>query len=122
MCFVNYLNWKRFIQKLRLLDNFLPEGLLDYFELKALKKSHKRYDIYLDEHPVLPDGEYTYSSKGFAEAVTIQDFFIRGHAVYLHIRCRKWLEKETGRVISKVIDISHDGMGLTEEFASFLKR
>jgi transposase len=105
-----------------IIDNFLPAGILDYFELKELKKSHKRYDIYLDEHPVIPDGEYTYSSKGFTDAATIQDFPIRGHAVYLHIRRRKWLEKETGRVITNVIDISHDGTGLTGEFASFLKK
>jgi transposase len=52
----------------------------------------------------------------------IQDFPIRGHAVYLHIRRRKWLEKETGRIVMTIIDLSHEGTGLTEEFASFLKK
>ena len=103
-------------------DYFFPEGLLDYFEITKFDKSYKRYEISLDERFLVPDSENSYSSQGFTEPCTIQDFPIRGHAVYLHIRRRKWLEKETGRVITTLINLSHDGTGLTEEFALFLKK
>lgn len=106
------------------ISNFiLPAGLLDYFEIVKVETGHKRYDIHLDERPIPPSPvEYSYSSKGFTEATTVQDFPVRGHAVYLHIRRRKWLEKQSGKVVSTIIDISHIGTGLTEEFASFLKK
>lgn len=45
-------------------------------------------------------------SHGFSEYRTIQDFPIRGRATYLHVRKRKWLDKETR---------------LNSEFVSFLK-
>lgn len=105
------------------ISNFiLPDGLLDLFEIVNIETIHKRYDIHLDERPKPPSEKYSYSSKGFTEAATIQDFPIRGHAVYLHVRRRKWLEHETGKVLTTMIDLSHVGTGLTEEFASFLKK
>jgi len=103
-------------------DYFFPEGLLDYFDITKFEKGHKRYDIYLDERALPPRSDNSYSSKGFTDPSTIQDFPIRGHAVYLHIRRRKWFEKETGKVITTSINLSHDGTGLTEEFALFLKK
>jgi hypothetical protein len=103
-------------------DFILPEGILDYFEIVELTKEGKRYDIYLDEGPIPPDSDNSYSWKGFTEAATVRDFPIRGHAVYLHVRRRKWLEKESGRIVTTVIDLSRHGTGLTEEFASFLEK
>lgn len=103
-------------------DFILPDGILDYFEIVDLKKEGKRYDIYLDERSIVPDSDYSYSSKGFTQAKTVQVFPTRGHTVFLHIRRRKWLEKETGRIVIREIDISHTGTELTEEFASFLKK
>jgi hypothetical protein len=33
------------------------------------------------------------SSKGFFDEITVQDFPIRGHQVYLHIKRRRWLNE-----------------------------
>jgi hypothetical protein len=38
------------------------------------------------------------SSKGFFEEITVQDFPIRGHQVYLHITRRRFNE-DTGQVV-----------------------
>jgi hypothetical protein len=39
------------------------------------------------------------SSKGFFDEITVQDFPIRGHQVYLHITRRRWLNEDTGQVV-----------------------
>jgi hypothetical protein len=39
------------------------------------------------------------SSKGFFEQITVQDFPIRGHQVYLHITTQRWLNKNPSQVV-----------------------
>ena len=51
----------------------------------------------------------------------IQDFPLRGRAVFLHVRKRKWQERETGHIVTNSYDLTHQGTHLTYEFASFLK-
>ena len=51
----------------------------------------------------------------------MQDFPVRGKAVYL-VRRRKWFEKETGKIVTSIIEFTHDSTPLTHEFAVFLKR
>ena len=51
----------------------------------------------------------------------VQDFPIKGKAVYLHLRRRKWLYQDTGEIISQQFNIAYDGTRLTKEFVSFLK-
>lgn len=77
-----------------LAELILPKEVFEHFELIRIEKLQDLIDLYLDEHPVLPSGKYTYNSKGFTEASVIQDYLIRGKAVYLHVRRRKWLEKK----------------------------
>ena len=102
----------------------LPSGVLEHFEVALIdeEKTLKQVDIYLDELFQPPTTAYSYVSKGFTEETVIQDFPIRGKAVYLHIRRRKWLEKETGKVVTTIINLTHEGTRLTGEFAAFLKR
>ena len=102
----------------------LPPDVLDHFEVVSIEetKSLKQVDIYLDELYQPPSSEYTYLSKGFTEERIMQDFPVRGKAVYLHVRRRKWLEKETGKIVTSIIELTHDGTQLTHEFAVFLKR
>lgn len=75
-------------------SHFLPEGLLEHFdvvdfkELGDLDTKKDCFYIYLDEKNVLPN-EFEnddYESKGFYNRTMIQDFPIRGKAVYLGIR------------------------------------
>ena len=96
---------------------FLPEGLLDYFELVKVE-SNSNYVIYLDEKNLPPQRKCV--SKGFYSSVKIQDFPIRGRAVYLVLRKRKWIN-ETGQLVNNNWELAAKGTRMTKELAAFLK-
>ncbi len=109
-----------FIDLLKLL---LPEIIVNYFELTSYQKGEEILHLYLREINSTPK-EYRdskLSSKGFFEEITVQDFPIRGHQVYLHITRRRWLNQDTGKVVFRDWNLVADGTRLTQEFASFLK-
>ena len=58
---------------------------------------------------------------GFTSVKKIQDYPIRGNAVYLHVRRRKWLDTETNEILTKTYAIAFEGTQLTKEFVAFLK-
>lgn len=111
-------------------SSFLPEGLLSHFdivefkELGDLQTKKDCFYIYLDEKNIVPIGYnfIEYESKGFYDRTLIQDFPIRGKAVYLGIRRRRWRNK-----YDKSIEIKSDysfiaeGSKLTIELSAFLK-
>lgn len=99
-----------------------PEGILDWFEVVDLHRADKEWHIFLDERAVPPSDGGSYNSKGFTEQSVIQDFPLRGKAVYLHIRRRKWFNLKTKEVITSSFDLTQLGTQLSEEFAAFLKR
>ena len=111
-------------------SSFLPDGLLAHFdivdfkELGDLQTKKDCFYIYLDEKNILPKDFNTndFESKGFYERTIVQDFPIRGKAVYLGIRRRRWRNK-----FDKSIEIKSDysfiaeGSKLTVELSDFLK-
>ncbi len=106
-----------------LIKLLLPEILVDYFELISFKKEEEILHLYLKEINSIPK-EYRLdklSSKGFFPEITVQDFPIRGHSVYLHITRRRWLNEDTGKVVFRDWNLVADGSRITNEFASFLK-
>lgn len=105
-----------------LIELILPKGLLDHFEIRKVEQENGIH-IHLDEKAVKPSGTDTklLESKGFTQAVTLQDFPIRESACYLHIRRRKWVNKTTGEIISNSWDLSATGTRMTAELAAFLK-
>jgi outer membrane usher protein FimD/PapC len=113
-----------------LLGQFLPKDLLKHFDFVAFKElgdiSSKKdcLYIYLDEKNRLPSGydALNYESKGFYERTIIQDFPIRGKAVYLSIKRRRWRSK-TDKSITIKSDYSFitEGSKLTIELSDFLK-
>lgn len=115
---------------LSIFSSFLPEGLLTHFDIidfKELGDLQTKKDciyIYLDEKNILP-GDYIideFESKGFCDRTLIQDFPIRGKAVYLGIRRRRWRNK-TDKSIEVKSDYSFiaEGSKLTIELSDFLK-
>ena len=46
----------------------------------------------------------TVSSYGFTNERVIQDFPLRGKAVYLHVRCRKWRDSSNGEIFTYSYD------------------
>jgi hypothetical protein len=78
----------------------------------------------LEEKNQLPSGydSTLYESKGFYEDKTIQDFPIRGKAVYLVVRRRRWrLKSDPKSIIQNDYSFIAEGVKLTQEVADFLK-
>ncbi|MFK7050967.1 hypothetical protein [Flavobacterium davisii] len=115
---------------LEFIKHFLPEGLLDYFdivdfkELGDLSTQKECFFIYLDEKNTLHsvDNPVQYESKGFNERTLVQDFPIRGKAVYLGIRTRRWREKvNKSKEVKNDYSFVAEGSKLTTELSGFLK-
>ena len=106
-----------------LIKLLLPEIIVEYFELTSYKKGDEVLHIYLKEINSIPKEfrQNRLSSKGFFDEITVQDFPIRGHQVYLHIIRRRWLNEDTGQVVFRDWNLVADGTRVTQEFASFLK-
>jgi hypothetical protein len=113
-----------------ILSSFLPSGLLDHFQIIDFKElghiatKTDSYYLFLEEKNQLPSGydSTLYESKGFYEEKTIQDFPIRGKAVYLVVRRRRWrLKSDPKSIIQNDYSFIAEGVKLTQEVADFLK-
>jgi hypothetical protein len=101
----------------------LPEDIFNYFLLVKVEEKCNTLHFYLEELNVLPK-EYigeTMESKGFHKEVAIKDFPLRDRALYLHVRRRRWLNKVTGEVVSRNLNLVAEGTHYTQDFASFFK-
>lgn len=112
------------------MNHFLPEDLLAHFVIVELKElgdvlsKEMFYEIYLQENNIIPQDHVSidYESKGFYTEVTIQDFPIRGKAVYLKIKRRRWRHKNNPKdIIRNDYSFVAEGSKLTKELADFLK-
>jgi hypothetical protein len=106
-----------------LIKLLFPEGLLDYFDVTYIQDYQKEISIYLEELNIIPEQYKTDKllSKGFLPETRIQDFPMRGKAVYLFIKRRRWLNTTTGEIVTRNWDLVRAGTRMTLEFASFLK-
>jgi transposase len=110
--------------------NILPKGLLDYFEVKGMKeiashgKQEEHFIITLEETNALPYGfsENDYESKGFYKPRKVQDFPLRGKAVYLLIYRRRWQHKQDKKYIHRDFTLIAEGTKFTKELSDFLKQ
>ena len=85
------------------LSLFLPSGILDYFTLVNHVSQDTCLILYLEEKATIP-AEYSdlhLHSKGFLPEIEVQDFPIRGKAVYLRIKRRRWEDPSTGQTYSR---------------------
>lgn len=111
------------------LNEILPPILSAHFDLVSYRKLGNtltklmEFEIVLDEKNVLPSGfeKTDYESKGFTPPSRVQDFPIRGQAVYLMIRRRKWRHKLTNKEIRSNYSIVSQGAKLTQDLSDFLK-
>jgi transposase len=106
-----------------LLKLVLPTMLLDHFDLIKTTKESDTLQLYFEEKNIPPAEHSTREliSKGFHKEVTIQDFPLRGKYVYLHIRRRRWTDKQTNEIVQRDWHLVSKGTRMTEEFAAFLK-
>jgi len=106
------------------LSHFLPKEILEHFSVLKIEEKIDISDnalalyITLLEKNILPDSypSTEYESKGFYPAKQIQDFPIRGKAVYLNVSRRRWRHD----VHTDFSFIAKD-VKLTQELADFLK-
>ncbi|UKJ05848.1 transposase family protein [Solitalea lacus] len=106
-----------------LIQLILPSGILDYFIISKVAHSEKAIHIHLKEKNEVPD-EFRHErliSKGFFDEIQVQDFPIRGKAVYLLIKRRRWINESTGNTVFRNWEHVAKGTRMTKEFAAFLK-
>lgn len=114
---------------IKLLHELFPIELTNYFSvtyfeiLCSIATKEEYWIIDFEEKNELPEG-YTgaeYESKGFVESKLIQDFPLRGRAVYLRVKKRRWRHKDTGAIIKRNFSFMADGSKFTQELSDFLK-
>jgi hypothetical protein len=106
-----------------------PKDLLEYFEITAflelgnIADKTMFHEIQLEENnQILGDFDQSlYESKGFTEVV-LQDFPIRGKAVFLRFKRRRWrLKSDKTQSIRNDFSFVAVGSGFTQELSDFLK-
>jgi transposase len=110
-------------------DNFelikyvLPAEIFRYFEIKKIEQEGRELHLYLEEHNEIPEGyqREELESIGFHKESIVKDFPIREKPSFLHVRRRRWLEKSTGKTVSRDWHLVAEGTHYTQGFASFLK-
>ncbi|OWK97933.1 transposase [Kaistella haifensis DSM 19056] len=82
---------------LELLKHILPEFLIEHFDLTKQTTEGEVMHLYFEEknNPPKEVSNRILTAHGFHKEITIQDFPLRGNAVYLHIKRRRWLDKNT---------------------------
>lgn len=117
------------------LSFFLPEGILDFFELvwmetESLTSRESQKDIaytgilhiHLDERDNRTEDQQDLRSNGFTEPTTMSDFPVRDQRVELHIRRRRWLTPDGKSVILNIYPLVAEGTRYSVAFAEFLKK
>ena len=107
-----------------ILELVLPEGVKTFFELKNHKVDSNSIHLYLEELNVIPEGfiGQKLESKGFHSEITFQDFPLRGREVFMHVKRRRWLNHDTGKVVSRDWSVVANGTRISRDFAAFLKQ
>jgi hypothetical protein len=111
------------------LQYVFPAELLRYFSIvesgiKTDEPTGEEYlEVVFEENNKLPEGysRDSYESKGFLSK-RVQDFPLRGRAVFLELRRRRWRHKETGEQITRDFTFLAEGTTFTAELADFLKQ
>lgn len=115
--------------ELSIIASILPGYILDYFTIVGFKElgnvitKKMEFEVHLDEkntiHKAVKSEDF--ESKGFLPCSRVQDFPIRGKALYLVLRRRRWRNKQTKKEIYNDISFVAKGVKLTEEISDFLK-
>ena len=108
----------------QVLKTVFPPIITDNFEFMDFQESAMQLDYWLDERSYCSREDYkkgTVREYGFTEERIIQDFPIRGKAVYLHVRRRRWRDSADGSIFTYDYELAEEGSRLTPEFVAFLK-
>ena len=106
-----------------LLSLLLPELLVNHFEITDFKTENKDIHINFVENKTILKEETNriLVGNGFHDELTIQDFPLREKTVFLHIKRRRWRDKQTGEAVHRNWNLVAQGSRMTIDFAAFLK-
>jgi hypothetical protein len=110
-------------QSIDLAKYILPAEIFNYFSLCKVEEIRDALHFYFDELHILPE-EYSgddLESKGFHKESVLKDFPLRDKSLFLHVSRRRWLNKTTGKVVSRDWNLVAEGTHYTQGFATFLK-
>lgn len=109
----------------------LPPSIMDFFDVTGMDVEAieprpgdfytQIVHIYLDEKDNRTDEFKDLRANGFTEPTTMEDFPIRDRKLVLHVRRRRWLDKDRHSVIINTYALVHEGTRYSPEFAAFLK-
>lgn len=106
-----------------LLKLFLPEFILSNFDITDVIEEADTFHIHLKEINNFQSetSSVKVHSKGFFPEIRVQDFPIRGHKVFYHIKRRRWIDIQNNEVVYRNWTLVEKGTRMTGEFAAFLK-
>ena len=110
-------------------SHIFPTELTEYFDLTGFETlcnvelKEEYIVVSFEEKNIIPQGYTTddYESKGFVESKLIQDFPLRGKAVYLRIKKRRWRNKKDKTILKRDFSFIADGSKFTQDLSDFLK-
>ena len=116
-----------------LVSIILPEGILDVFEVVNVEEEHTGFieetglerrviHIHLDERDLRSKEWHDLHPNGFTEEHCINDFPIRDRKVVLHVRRRRWKDKDGKNVVLPRESLTASGTSYSKEFADVLKK
>ena len=108
---------------------FLPDGVLEYFDVVDFAEVpnpednlyHNVLHLYLDERDNRPEEMSSAKPNGFTEESHILDFPVRDRKTILHVRRRRWTTADGHNYIVPLESIVHAQTQYSKEFALFLK-
>ena len=86
------------MEQIDILRELLPAEIVDNFDIVRYEKTDDRFDIWFDEKKIQEESDARNDdiiAHGFGEYKVIQDFPLRGRFTHLHLRKRKWLDKNS---------------------------
>jgi len=110
--------------KKSILEVFLPEGILEWFDPIESRSDENNIYITLKEKNIPPVTEENKNKKIISKGLkdfTITDFPARGKRVLIKIQRRYWKVEDQKEYLKRDIKISFPGTQLEKEFALFLK-
>jgi len=107
-----------------ILELFLPENVLEWFDVIDGSKDDENVYLALQEKDIPPvsesDRDKKIIPKGFKE-ITITDFPLRGRRTLMTFKRRYWQVEGQKEYLKRDIKLCFTGTQLETEFANFLK-
>lgn len=112
------------VNETEILKLLLPEFLVDHFDIVKYAEENKILHINFEEKSTIPQefSSQMLQSKGFLPEITVDDFPLRGKSVKLHIKRRRWTDKNSGQILQRDWNLVAKGTRMTQDFAEFLKK